>query len=122
MEPTRVAVQLAIALGIFNVWIVRYGQATQWRGGDAQNMQQEFKFYGLSDRFRFLIGITKVSLAVLLIVGVWIPVVAAAAGAVMAVLMLGAVAMHVRVSDPLQKSAPAFGMMLLSVAVVVMNL
>jgi hypothetical protein len=37
--------QVIIALGIFNVWIVRYGKETSWRGGDAINMQEEFSAY-----------------------------------------------------------------------------
>lgn len=122
MEIVKAAVQLIIALGILNVWLVRRNQATAWRGGDARNLQEEFRKYGLSDRLYVLIGVAKVSLAALLVVGLWVPVVAALAGAGMAVLMLGAVAMHLRVADRPLKALPAFCMLLLSLAVVAMNL
>ena len=122
MEIVKAAVQLIIALGILNVWLVRRNQATAWRGGDARNMREEFRKYGLSDRLYLLIGVAKVSLAALLVVGLWVPVVAALAGAGMAVLMLGAVAMHLRVADRPLKALPAFCMLLLSLAVVAMNL
>ena len=51
----------------------------------------------------------------------WFPVIAAMAGAAMAVLMLGAVGMHVRIADPLRRALPALSMMLLSLAVVALN-
>ena len=41
MEWIVVLIQIIIALGILNVWILRFGKATAWRGGDAQNMRQE---------------------------------------------------------------------------------
>jgi len=39
--------QLVIALGIFNVWLLRSGKATAWRGGEARTMKEEFEVYGL---------------------------------------------------------------------------
>ena len=81
MEIVKAAVQLIIALGILNVWLVRRNQATAWRGGDARNMQEEFRKYGLSERLYVLIGVAKVSLAALLVVGLWVPMVAALAAA-----------------------------------------
>ena len=39
--------QVIAALGIFNVWIIRFGKATNWRGGDAKNLKDEFQVYGL---------------------------------------------------------------------------
>ena len=40
-------IQIVIALGILNVWLLRFGKPSAWRGGDAQNMVQEFRVYGL---------------------------------------------------------------------------
>jgi len=34
--------QVIAALGIFNVWIIRSGKATQRRGGDAKSLKDEF--------------------------------------------------------------------------------
>jgi hypothetical protein len=80
-------------------------------------MKEEFEVYGLPSWFVQVIGFLKLLLAVLLIVGIWFPALTRPAGIVMAVLMLGAVAMHVKVKDPLKKSLPAFTMLVLSLIV-----
>jgi hypothetical protein len=54
---------------------------------------------------------------VLLVAGIWYPAVTQPAAIGMAVLMLGAVAMHVKIGDPPQKSLPAFTMLVLSLIV-----
>jgi len=79
---------------------------------------EEFRVYGLSDGMRRLVGALKLSLAALLVVGIWVPAIAVVAALCMAFLMLIAVAMHVKVSDPITKAVPAFCMMVLSLAVV----
>jgi hypothetical protein len=66
-----------------------------------------------------LVGFLKVLFAVLLIAGIWFPAVTKPAAAGMAVLMLGAVLMHVWVKDPLKKALPALGMLVLCVIVLV---
>jgi len=121
MNYTLVALQIFVALGIFNVWLLRYGKETKWRGGTAKNMKEEFLAYGLPVWFMVCIGIAKVSLAIGLLVGVWIPVVTKPAAAALAVLMLGAVAMHVKVQDPVQRALPAIAMFLLSALIALAN-
>ena len=113
--------QIFIALGIFNVWLLRFNQPTAWRGGDAQTMREEFRVYGLSDTMCNGVGVVKIGAAALLIVGIWFPVVAQVAAAVIAVLMAAAVLMHVRVADPALKASPAFCMCILSVIVMLYN-
>ena len=119
METLVIFIQLVIALGIFNVWLLRFGKPTAWRGGSAQNMKQEFQVYGLPGWFVGVIGLLKLLFAVLLIAGIWFPTVTKPAAVGMAVLMLGAVAMHVKVKDPPKKSLPAFTMLVLSLVVAV---
>jgi hypothetical protein len=113
-----VLLQLLIALGIFNVWVIRVHKPTKFRGGSAQTMAEEFRVYGLSDEVRKLVGALKLGLAALLVVGIWVPMVAMLAASCMAFLMLVAVVMHLKVSDPIKKAVPAFCMMMLSLAVV----
>ena len=113
-----VLLQLFIALGIFNVWAIRFDKPTGFRGGDAQTMAEEFRVYGLSDEIRKIVGALKLGLAALLVVGIWVPVVAVLAASCMAFLMLVAVVMHAKVSDPIRKAVPAFCMMMLSLMVV----
>lgn len=109
--------QIIIALGIFNVWIIRYGKETSWRGGEAKNMKEEFAAYGLPNGFMVVIGAAKILLAICLIIGLFVPALVKPAATAMALLMIGAVSMHVKVKDPVQKSLPAFTMLVLSLVV-----
>ncbi|MDH3223533.1 MAG: DoxX family protein [Gemmatimonadota bacterium] len=119
MTLFAIAAQVVIALGIFNVWILRRNRATPYRPDGAADLEDEFRRYGLPDWVRSAVGITKVGLAVLLIIGVVFSPIAAPSAAVMAVLMVAAIAAHVKVGDPVKRSAPALLMLLLSVIVVV---
>lgn len=118
MDILLVIIQIIIALGIFNVWVLRYRKQTPWRGGTAKNMKEEFLVYGLPVWFMIAIGIIKVTLAILLVVGIWIPIVVKPAATILAVLMLGAISMHIKVKDSFKKSLPAIIMFVLSVLIV----
>ena len=117
METLRIVCQLVIAVGIANVWLVRSAKATAFRGGDAQDMKAEFAAYGLPGWSMQLIGAAKLTLAVALIVGIWVPSLVFPAAIGMSVLMLGAVSMHIKISDPLRKAVPALCMLGLSATV-----
>jgi len=112
MESVKLVIQLVVALGILNVWLLRFGKPTAWRGGNAQNMREEFHVYGLPPWFMRVVGFLKILSAALLIAGVWVPNLTQPASLGLAVLMLGAVVMHFKVKDPLKKSLPAFTMLL----------
>lgn len=117
MATALIVLQVVIALGIFNVWILRFGKATGWRGGDAVTMQQEFAVYGLPSWSVQVIGALKLLCAAGLIVGIWVPAVTLPAAAGLAVLMLGAITMHIKVKDPLKKSLPALTMLVMCLLV-----
>lgn len=105
--------QVTVALAILDVWLLRSNKATAWRGGEATNMKEEFAVYGLPQWFMFAVGFLKVALAASLVVGIWIPGLAKPAAVGLGLLMLGAVAMHLKVGDPLRKSLPAFTLLTL---------
>jgi hypothetical protein len=63
-------------------------------------------------------GLFYVFSAVLLIAGIWAPTLIRPPAAVVAVLMVGALAMHAKVRDPLTKSLPAFLMLLMCIAII----
>jgi uncharacterized membrane protein YphA (DoxX/SURF4 family) len=117
MKYWVIAIQLIVALGILNVWLVRYRKSTAWRGGEAKNLKEEFEVYGLPGWFMGLVGFLKILFATLLIVGIWVPTLTKPAAVGMAVLMLGAVSMHFKVKDPVKKALPAFSLFVLCVAV-----
>ena len=119
MEIAVVVIQIVIALGIFNVWVLRFGQSTEWRGGSATNIRAEFETYGLPTWSVALVGFFKLLFAACLIAGIWFPVLVRPAAIGIAILMLGAVAMHVKVKDPVKKSLPALTMLVLSLIVAI---
>ncbi len=114
MRILIVVCQVVAACGLLNVWLLRRNKSTPFRGGNAQNMSEEFAAYGLPAGMVILIGTLKVAIAIALIAGIWMPVLVRPAAAALGVLMLGALAMHVRVSDPIVKSLPAAGMLALA--------
>jgi len=111
IEVVKTVIQIIIPLGILNVWFFRNGKRTTYRGKNAENLKAEFKAYGLSDSVFYVVGFLKITSAVFLLIGLFVPVVVAPAAATMAFLMLGAVLMHAKVSDPLVRYLPA-GLML----------
>jgi uncharacterized membrane protein HdeD (DUF308 family) len=117
MNTLIIICQIIIALGIFNVWLLRLEKSTIWRGGEANNMQEEFAVYGLPAWLMKGVGGLKLILAVCLLLGVFLPVIVQPAAVGMAFLMLGAVSMHFKVGDQLRKSLPAICMLLLSLVV-----
>jgi uncharacterized membrane protein YphA (DoxX/SURF4 family) len=117
MKSVVLASQVVIALGLLNVWLLRAGKPSSWRGGSARSMKEEFEAYGLPSWFMPVVGFLKVTLAILLIAGIWLPAVTKPAAGDAAVLMAGAVAMHVKVKDPVRRSLPALAMLTLCLVV-----
>lgn len=107
IEITISILQIVIGLLVLNVWSLRRRKPSPWRGGDAKNMRQEFKEYGLPMWFMKTVKWVKISLALLLLAGVWLPVVTKPAAIGMGLLMIGAIAMHFKINDPIHKSYPA---------------
>jgi hypothetical protein len=120
MESLVLVSRIVIVLGLLNVWLLRAGKPTDWRGGDARNMKEEFAAYGLPGWFMGVVGFFKISLAIFLLAGIWFPSVTKPAAIGIAVLMLGAVSMHIKVRDPMKKSLPAFSLLVLSLVVILL--
>ena len=111
--------QVLIALGLLNVWLVRSGHATKYRGGTAQNMKEEFSTYGLPTWFMYVVGFLKIVIAGVMIVTLFMPGLMYPLGigalVLLTILMLGAVSMHLKVHDPVLKMLPAFSMLTMAV-------
>jgi hypothetical protein len=114
MEDFVSAAKIILFVSIVNVWFFRVNHGTQWRGGDAKSMKEEFQVYGLSQTMMYMIGVLKVFSAIALIISIWYPVLAIPASAAMGFLMMGAIWMHLKVKDPIKKALPAFLFLLLS--------
>jgi len=116
MEYLMIALKLIVGLSILNVWLVRSKKPTPWRGGDANTIAEEFTSYGLPIWFMWLVGVVKVGLALLLLASIYYPQTEAVAAYGIAILMVGAVLMHIKIGDPLKKSLPAFTFLVLSLS------
>lgn len=117
MEYLIIALKLIVGLSILNVWLVRSKKHTPWRGGEAANIEEEFKAYGLPVWFMWAVGSIKIVLALLLLVSILYSQVETIAAYGIAFLMLGAVSMHIKIGDPLKKSFPAFTFLILSLVI-----
>lgn len=107
MNYMIIACQIIVGLSILNVWLIQNKKDTKWRGGNAKTIIEEFKVYGLSETMCYVVGFLKVTLAVLLIIGIWVPVFTQTAALGLAALLLGSIVMHFKIKDPLFKSFPA---------------
>ena len=113
--------KIIIALGLLNVWVLRFDKITPYRGGDAKNMIEEFKNYGLPSTFMYGVGLFKVLLALFLLVSVFmadaIDKYVSVGLVFLSFVMVGSILMHLRIKDPLKKSMPAILMIIMSVIV-----
>jgi uncharacterized membrane protein YkgB len=107
MEYLLIALQLIVGLSLINVWLIQPPKATRYRGGDATTIIEEFQVYGLPVWSVYVIGAIKVLLSILLIVGIWYPILKFPAAVGLALLLAGSVTMHFKIGDPLYKSFPA---------------
>ena len=80
MHNLSVCLQALVAASVFFVWVVRYA-----------NIIQEFKQYGLPDWLRDLVGVLKMTLALLLLIGVERPQFAVVGGVGIALLRLSVI-------------------------------
>ena len=117
MKYFLIALQLIVALGILNVWMLRPRKATPYRGGDAKNLREEFAAYGLPFWFMCVVGVLKVGLAIALIAAIWIHIVAQPAAIGLGLLMLGAFVMHLKVKDPIKKALPSIAVLAMCAAI-----
>lgn len=109
--------QAVVGLGLLNVWLLRAGSATAYRGGEATTLKEEFSAYGLPTFMFYLVGALKVGSGLVLIAGIWADMPVRVAAGVVAALMVGALAMHLKVGDPARKSLPAGAMLVMCGAI-----
>ncbi len=110
----EIALKLIVGLSILNVWLLRFRNASQWRGGNAKNMKEEFANYGLPMWFMTLIGSLKVLFSLALIASIYFEQIELIPAIGIAALMIGAIFMHIKIGDSFKKSVPAVIFLVLS--------
>ncbi len=122
MTTLTFILNLVIAFTLLNVWLIRRNKQTIYRGGDATSMSEEFSTYGLPKWFMYAVGSLKVIIAFLLIIGIWISKLNMYSYILLALLMLGAIIMHLKVKDKIIKSVPALSLLTLLLLLIIINL
>jgi hypothetical protein len=103
MEYLIKLAQLSVAISVAYVWIFRF-----------HNVVKEFEQFGLSDLTRNIVGATKISLATLLVVGIWYSSLVLIPSILMGLLMIGAQYFHFKISNPFIKHLPSLILLILS--------
>ena len=106
MKVLSKILSVVVGLTVINVWLFRSNRSTSYRGGDAASLLEEFQVYGLEDYF-LIIGIIKVSLAIMLLLSLYFKKLSFFASSGIGIMMLVAVYMHINIGDELIKSMPA---------------
>jgi uncharacterized membrane protein YphA (DoxX/SURF4 family) len=113
--------QVIMAGGLLNVWLLRFNKQTPFRGGSSKSIIEEFASYGLPAWFSYLVGALKISSAILLMAGIWVPQLVLPVSSLVSSLMVGAILMHLKIRDPLIKSLPALLMLILGLSIILMT-
>ena len=115
MEYLEIAIKLTVGLSVLNVWLLRANKETPWRGGSAKSLNEEFAAYGLSETVMKLVGGIKIVLSLLIIGSIFYNPIETIGTAGMAIMMIGAIVMHLKIKDPIRRSFPAFSFLVLCV-------
>ena len=106
MHQLAVVAQLVIAASIAFVWVGRF-----------PNIVNEFHEYGLPDWVRTTVGAAKISLATLLVAGIWYPRLVVIPALLMAFLMVCAQVAHVKAKHAWTKYVASLFLLVLSLFV-----
>ncbi|MBF8456609.1 DoxX family protein [Kaistella sp. G5-32] len=113
MTNLLILAQIIVAASVAYVWIFRYDVIIK-----------EFKQFGLSDLTRTFVGAAKVSLATLLVAGIWFPALVAIPAILMGLFMVAAQYFHFKIKNPFIKHLPSLVLLILCafIALVSMNI
>ena len=104
MEELTKLVQMTLSISVAYVWVFRY-----------HNVVEEFKKFGLSDLTRNFVGATKISLATLLVVGIWYSSLVFIPSVLMGLFMIAAQYFHFKTRNPFIKRIPSLILLILCV-------
>lgn len=102
---------IVVSVTVITAWTYNINLDTTFRGGDATNMIEEFEAYGLNQTTMVVVGIFKVSCAIMLLFGLKYRKLILPAAGVMALFMIAAVYFHFSISDPIIPTAPSLLML-----------
>lgn len=110
MDNASILAQIIVSISVISVWVFRY-----------DNIVLEFKQYDISNLLRNIVGASKISLATILILGIWYTELLVVSSLLMAFLMICAQFYHIKVKNPLIKYVPSFLLLVLSLFIAAVN-
>lgn len=111
---------LLVSIVVLSAWSFRLNQPSVFRGGDAVNMSEEFAVYGLNDGIMITVGVVKIILALLLLLGgLKFPALIKPSAVGMSLFMIAAVYFHFSISDGMIPTLPAASMLLCCLILVI---
>jgi hypothetical protein len=102
MKNYLIIAQIIVATSVSYIWIFRYDVIIK-----------EFKDFGLSDFTRTFVGASKISIATLLIAGIWYPSLIPIPSILMGSFMLAAQFYHFKIKNPFIKHLPSLILLIL---------
>ena len=111
MEELVTIAQLIIAISVYYVWVFRF-----------HNVIKEFEAFGLSDLIRNIVGASKISIATLLIVGIWHSSFILISSILMGLFMIAAQYFHFKVKNPFIKHLPSLILLILCIFLVLVSM
>ena len=122
MRYLKKILMIAVPAVLLNVWLLRFNLATSYRGGNSTIMLEEFAVYGLNDTTAYLVGGLKILASIGLLLGFFFDKTIKPAASVIVVLLIGALAMHLKVADEAIKFLPAGLIFLFSSVILLLQL
>jgi len=110
MTNYLIIAQIIVAASVYYVWIFRYDVIIK-----------EFIQFGLSDLTRSFVGALKVSLATLLVTGIWFPTLITVAAILMGLCMVAAQYYHFKIKNPFIKHLPSLMLLILCVFIALVS-
>ena len=110
METLQLVLQSAVAISVVYVWVFRY-----------HNVLKEFEQFGLGDTTRNLVGATKISLATLLVVGIWYESLVFIPSILMGLFMVSAQYFHFKMKNPFIQKLPSLVLLIFCLAFAYFN-
>lgn len=110
MENISTLAQIIVSISVVIVWVFR-----------RDNIALEFEQYELSNLSQNIVGALKISLATILILGIWYNELLILSSLLMAFLMICAQYFHFKVKNPWMKFMPSLALLILSLFIAATN-
>ena len=107
MDRLIIVIKLIIAISVLYVWTFRM-----------HNVIKDFKQFGLPNILRNIVGTSKITIANILIVSIWIPELTTISALFMSLFMLIAQYFHNKVKNHMLKRFPSLILLLLNIVLI----